>query len=82
MLVQHTLETVRRNHTSGVDREIEPVEKRKPRSRAILLGLKNDNGAAYSLYEKNGFRRDADDGKERIASDDDDDENWMVYMIE
>jgi len=81
MLVQHTLETVRRHLISGLDRETEPVGKQNVRRRAVLLRVGDDNGAAYSLYEKNGFRKDPD-GKERTSSDGDNNGSWMVYIVE
>jgi len=81
MLVQHTLETVRRNPTRRLDRETERVEKQKPRRRAILLGVKNDNAAAYSLYEKNGFRKDTD-GEESTSLGGGEDGGLMVYIVE
>jgi ribosomal protein S18 acetylase RimI-like enzyme len=75
MLVQHTLETVRRNPTDKPDTELEPVDKN--RKRAILLMAHNENGAAWSLYEKNGFKQDAD-SEETVSSD----QSWMVYIVE
>ena len=79
MLVQHTLETVRRNHINQPDAETESVGKPNLRTRAILLRVHNENGAARSLYEKNGFnyRKDAD-GEETVYSD----QSWMAYIIE
>ncbi|KIM37981.1 hypothetical protein M413DRAFT_448029 [Hebeloma cylindrosporum] len=77
MLVQHALETVRRNPTNRSDADAESVEKPTPRTRAILLRVHNTNGAARSLYEKNGFIRDAD-GKEAVSSD----QSWMIHIIE
>ena len=77
MLVEHTLETVRRSPTNRSDTETGPVDKPKPRKRAILLRVYNNNGAAQSLYEKNGFRKNAD-GEEIVSSD----QIWMVYIAE
>ena len=81
MLVQHTLEAVRQHFTSRPNGETEPVGEQNPRKQTILLRVKNDNEAAYSLYEKNGFRKDAG-GEESISSDNDDDESWMVCIVE
>jgi GNAT superfamily N-acetyltransferase len=79
MLVQHTLETVQRNDINQPDAEIEPVAKPTARTRAILLRVHNENGAARSLYEKNGFsyRKDAD-SEETVSSD----QSWMAYVME
>ena len=79
MLVQHTLEAVRRNDINQPDAEAEPVGKPTARTRAILLRVHNENGAARSLYEKNGFRYKKDAyGEETVSSD----QSWMAYIME
>jgi len=79
MLVQHTLEMVRRNYINQPDAEMEPVGKPKTKTRVILLKVHNGNGAAWSLYEKNGFssRKDAE-GEGTVSSD----HSWMAYIME
>jgi GNAT superfamily N-acetyltransferase len=78
MLVQRALEAVRHWHytTTQPNPDLERFEKPKERIHAILLGVHTENGAARSLYEKNGFRKEAV-GEGTITSG-----SGMVYLME